>query len=150
MARFLALSRGVNPSIETIRLAHMQLFFVPLFFFEEKVIGVGAVQATQMSLPKSDDVTLAAQEPDQSLGVRILPRAGRGRKASRSLKSHLGALSSGKASMNCCAVHRAVGVLGDREVHDPAMVVVSNTITNGTRPVRVGTIKKSIDIGAAT
>jgi High-affinity nickel-transport protein len=35
---------GVNPSVETVRLAHLQLFFVPLFFFEEKVIGVDAVE----------------------------------------------------------------------------------------------------------
>src|SRR5712664_1419262 len=44
MTQWLAHGYGVNPSVETIRLAHLQLFFVPLFFFEERVIGVDAVE----------------------------------------------------------------------------------------------------------
>jgi len=41
-------------------------------------------------------------------------------------------------------------MFGDRQVNDSAAVVVSSTSTNSTRPVRVGTVKKSIDTRDAT
>jgi hypothetical protein len=80
-----------------------------------------------MPLAQNDDVieTFAAQGSDHSLRVRILPGTGRAETtsvmpmpatrrrntslsiASRSLTSHLGAVSSGTASMSCCAVRAA-------------------------------------------
>src|SRR5712691_258173 len=55
--------------------------------------------------------------------------------ASRSLNAHRGAVSSGKASMTCCAVHSAVGCSVTLKWTIRRRWCASSTKTNRTRPV---------------
>jgi len=105
-------------------------------FASHDVGEIARKPATQMRRAQNDDVieTFATQGSDQSLGVRILPGTGRAEMtsvmpmpaarrrntslsmASRSLMSHRGAVSSGKASIrHVLTVPRHVA--GESSVH---------------------------------
>jgi hypothetical protein len=118
-----------------------------------------------MPLAEDDQVvqTLAPNGSDQSLRIRVLPRTcGTGDDLR---DAHAGDTAPEHVPVDGIAIPREPprrgvvrkglddllrrpcggGVFGDRQVDDSAGWWASSTSTNSTRPVSVGTVKKSID-----
>jgi len=120
------------------------------------VLDVRREHAPEVRLVQDDHVVeaLPADRADYALNIRILPGTRRCRNdfgdadTSDAALEH-GAISSGKASTTCCAAHSAVGCAVTLACRMRRRWCDSTTRTKSTRPVSVGTVKKSIEAADA-
>ena len=135
------------------------------------VIGpeVGREHAPEMRLVQDDHVieALPADRADHALDIRILPGTRRrghdfgDAHASHAALEHgaIDAISIAVEPAGCRVVRKGVdhllrgplgrGMCRDVQMHDTTAMVAQHHHTNSTRPVSVGTVKKSIDAADA-
>jgi hypothetical protein len=132
--------------------------------------NVAGHHAPEMALAEHDHVVqaLAPEGSDQSLRVRILPRAGRTRDDLSD--THAGDATPERIAIDGVAIPqqpsrrrvvrkgfnhllgcpRCRGMFRDVDVHNSPALMREQDQYEYTRPVRVGTVKKSIDTSVAT